>query len=394
MLAVICSDNPHDSFCFTGRKATYFFYTKTRNRFLSVFSNKSYRMRKLKKRHYLLLVVILLIGYVAHIFTSTGYFRTIENKFEGNILNKINIVGAEDIIVSRKDSFAIVSSTDRFAFPSEAQETGGLYLIDLKYEDFKTTHLTKDFDRPFAPHGISMFQRDSIYTIAAISHTTDGEFIEFFELVGDDFKHTKTIQNELIFSPNDLVLLDENRFYVTNDHKYKEGLGRLAEDYLGLAISNVIYTDGENYTEVADGIAYANGINFDVARNLLFVASPRGFLMKVYEPKEDGSLNFVEDIDCGTGVDNIEFDVDGNIWIGCHPNLLEFAAYAKGKKEKSPSEIIKIDYHGKGDYGIEQIYMEDGSEMSASTVAATFGNLIFVGNVMDKHFLILEQSPN
>ena len=116
--------------------------------------------------------------------------------------------------------------------------------------------------------------------------------------------------------------------------------------------------------------------------------------MKVYEPKDDGSLNFIEDIDCETGVDNIEFDIDGNIWMGCHPNLLEFAAYAKGKKEKSPSEIIKINYQEKGDYDIEQIYMEDGTEMSASTVAATFGNLILVGNVMDEHFLILERGAN
>jgi arylesterase/paraoxonase len=237
-----------------------------------------------------------------------------------------------------------------------------------------------------------MFRRDSIYTIAAISHTKDGELIEFFELKGDEFTHTKTIENELIFSPNDLVLLDENTFYITNDHKYKEGLGRLAEDYLGLAISNVVYVDGENFSEVADGIAYANGINFDDERNLLFVASPRGFLMKVYKRNEDGSLDFIEDIDCGTGVDNIEFDEDRNIWIGSHPNLLEFAAYAKGKKEKSPSKIIKIDYQGKGDYRVEQIYMEDGTEMSASTVAATFGNLIFVGNVKDEHFLILERS--
>lgn len=346
------------------------------------------------KKKLLIFILVLIIAYVAHIFISTGYFRTIENTFEGNIVKKINIVGAEDIMISRKDSFAIISSTDRAAFPNEAQEVGGLYLIDLTSKDFKTIHLTKDFNRPFAPHGISMFQKDSSYIIAAINHTKEGEFIEMFELNGDSLTHQKTLQNELVFSPNDLVLLDETRFYITNDHKYKKGLGRLAEDYLGLAISNVVYFDGENYTEVADGIAYANGINYDVERNLLFVASPRGFLMKVYETNDDGSLNFIEDVDCGTGVDNIEFDTEGHIWIGSHPNLLEFAAYAKGKKEKAPSEIIKIDYRKKGDYEIEQIYMEDGTEMSASTVAATFGNLIFVGNVMDQHFLILERSSN
>ncbi len=36
--------------------------------------------------------------------------------------------------------------------------------------------------------------------------------------------------------------------------------------------------------------------------------------------------------------------------------------------------------------------MEDGSKMSASTVAAPFGDLILTGNVMDDHFLILKKN--
>ncbi len=343
------------------------------------------------KKKILLFLLVLILLYVANIFISTGYFRTIENTFEGKILKKIDLVGAEDIIVHHKDSFAIISSTARGNFPNTEQEVGGLYLLDLKDDNYKPIHLTKDFKKPFAPHGISMFQRDSIFTIAAINHTKEGEYIEFFQLIDQKLTHLKTLENELIFSPNDLVLLDENTFYFTNDHKYKDGVLRLAEDYLGLSVSNVVYFDGKNYTEVADGIAYANGINFDTSRNLLFVASPRKFLLKVYQKNEDGSLNFIEDIDCETGVDNIEFDTEGNLWIGSHPNLLGFAAYAKGNEAVSPSEIIKIDYQEKGNYRIEQIYMEDGTEMSASTVAATFGNLILVGNVMDDQFLILEK---
>ncbi len=336
--------------------------------------------------------LILLILFVANIFISTGYFRTIENKFEGEILKKIKIAGAEDITISRKDSFAIVSSTARNHFPSTAQEVGGLYFIDLKTDDFKPIHLTKDFKKPFAPHGISIYQKDSITTIAAINHTLEGEFIEFFTLENQKITHQKTLKNEQIFSPNDIVLLDENRFYFTNDHKYKEGLGRLSEDYLGLGMSDVIYFDGKNYTRVADGIAYANGINFDAKRNLIFVASPRKFLIKVYQKNENGTLEFIEDIDCKTGIDNIEFDENDNLWIGAHPNLLHFAAYAKGDEAISPSEIIKINYKQKGDYEIEQIYMEDGTNMSASTVAVPFRNLILTGNVMDDNFLILKRT--
>jgi arylesterase / paraoxonase len=346
-----------------------------------------------KKRIFFALVILLIL-FIANIFISTGFFRTIENNFDGEILEKIDLYGTEDITISKKDSFAIISSTKRNKFPNIQQEIGDLYLIDLKSKKYNTVHLSKDFKKPFAPHGISMFQQDSVTTLAVINHTLEGEFVEIFELQNQKLIHKRTIENEMIFSPNDIVLLDHNRFYFTNDHKYKEGLGRLSEDYLGLSISNVVYFDGNKFSVAAEEIAYANGINFDSNRKLIFVASPRKFLVKVFQQNEDSSLTFIEDIDCKTGVDNIEFDDDYNLWIGSHPNLLHFAAYAKGDENISPSEIIKINYKNKGDYTIEQIYMDDGTKMSASTVAAPFGDIVLTGNVMDDHFLILKINKN
>jgi arylesterase/paraoxonase len=346
---------------------------------------------KFKKRLFFAIFILLFL-FVANIFISTGFFAHIQNKFDGEIIKKIDIAGAEDITISKKDSFAIISSTTRYRMPHSKQEFGGLYLIDLKTNKYNPILLTKGFKKPFAPHGISMFQKGGITTIAAINHTIDGEFIEIFTLIKTQLTHKKTLKNKQIYSPNDIVLLDETRFYFTNDHKYKNGIQRLAEDYLGLSISNVIFFDGKNYKEVANGIGYANGINFDKKRNLIFVASPRKFSIKVYQKNEDETLTFIEDIDCKTGVDNIEFDENNDLWIGAHPNLLHFSAYAKGDKKTSPSEIIKIKYSNKGDYKIEQIYMNDGSKISASTVAAPFGKVILTGNVMDNHFLVLKRN--
>jgi arylesterase / paraoxonase len=349
-------------------------------------------MKKNLKKRVFFSILLLLAMYIANIFISTGFFRTIENTFDGSILQEIKIAGAEDITISQTDHFAIVSATARKKIPTTQQENGGLYYIDLTDTNHQPIVLTKNFEKPFAPHGISIFKKDSSYTVAAINHTKEGEFIEIFELIGRELTHQKTLKNERIFSPNDLVLLDENRFYFTNDHKYKEGILRLAEDYLGLAVSNVVYYDGENYSEVADGIAYANGINYDVKRRLLFVASPRDFLVKVYQKNEDHTLTFIENIDCKTGVDNIEFDTENTLWIGAHPSLLDFNAYAKGDKAIAPSEIIKINYIEKGNYNLEQVYMEDGSTIAAATVAAPYGNLILAGNVMDAQFLILKSN--
>lgn len=235
-----------------------------------------------------------------------------------------------------------------------------------------------------------MLKTDSTYKVLAINHTLEEHSIEVFNLSNNKLTYEKTLTDDSMVRPNDVVMIDNERFYFTNDHGYTKGLGMLAEDYLGLAFSNVIYFDGTTYREVASGISYANGINYDAKRNLLFVASPRKFLVKVYKTNTDGSLEFIEDIRCNTGVDNIEFDKDGNLWIGAHPNLLKFASYAKGKEEYSPSEIIKINYRNTNDYSVETIYLEDGKEMSASTVAAPFGDYLLSGNVMDDTFLVMK----
>lgn len=347
-------------------------------------------MKHLKKIiAYTLLVILAYVGYV---FVSTGYFRTIENTFDGTIVKKVPIAGAEDAMIIPENGYALVSASPRSKSLEEQQKIGGLYLMDLNSNSYQVKKLTTDFNKPFAPHGISMFKTDSTYTVMVVNHTMKNHSFEVFKLQDSELTFERTITNPALVSPNDLVMLDEHRFFFTNDHKYIDGIGKLLEDYAGLALSNVIYFDGENYTEVASGIGYANGINYDKERKLLFVAAPRNFEVKVYATNEDGSLNFIEDIDCGTGVDNIEFDSEGNLWIGSHPNLLAFSSYAAGNKEISPSEIIKIQYRGKGDYTIEEVYLNDGDEMSASTVAAPYKDLIVTGNVMDSNFLVLKQN--
>ncbi len=336
--------------------------------------------------------VLAILAYAVYVVVSTGYFRTIENTFDGAVVKKIALEGAEDIMVIDESGLALVSASPRKKPLSEQEKLGGLYLVDLNSKDYTIKELTADLSIPFAPHGISMYRRDSTYTLMAVNHTLEGHSFEVFKLKDNALTFKRTIADPALVSPNDVVMVDETRFYFTNDHKYVDGVGRLLEDYGGLGVSNVVYFDGSTYTEVAKGIAYANGINYDAERKLLFVASPRNFEVKVYATNEDGSLNFIEDIDCETGVDNIEFDLEGNLWIGCHPNLLGFSSYAAGKKEIAPSEIIKINYRGAGDYTLEKIYLNDGTEMSAATVAIPYKDIILTGNVMDSHFLVLK--PN
>lgn len=337
-------------------------------------------------------LILFLLYYVFHIFYSSGFFRDIENAFDGTIEKQIQIFGPEDLQISYDDDFMLISSDDRASRRDGIRKQGNLYYINLKDSSLKPKKLTSNLDIPFFPHGIFMIRTaHEVHKVLAINHVYGKHFIEVFELHKDSLAHVETLQHKSMISPNDVVAVDENRFYFTNDHGYTQGLGKLAEEYLGWSVSNVVYFDGEEYREVAGGIAYANGINLDIERNLIFVASPRDFQIKIYQRGEGGDLTFIENIDCGTGVDNIEFAPDGKIWIGCHPSLLTFIAYASGSTPYSPSEVITIDYRKEGDYQKEIIFLDDGKNVSASTVAGVYQDLIFVGNVMDDHLLVLRR---
>jgi len=334
--------------------------------------------------------------------SSTGYFRSINGSFEEVLVEKVEVKGPEDIVISRTDEYLIISSDDRVGHRDGISKSScGLYLYDLRSKSLEL--LPVEMDHELHPHGIDMMKIDSgVYRLLVVNHVhPEGEeyaiagtkilhFIEEFRLEHRVLTHIKSFQSPLIKSPNDVIIVDASRFYFTNDHGSDTELGLLSEDYLGFKCSGVIYYDGAQYGNVADGIAYANGIAIDKNRDLLYVASPRDFLIKVYKiEKGNGTLNFIEDIPCDTGVDNIELAQDGDLMVGCHPSLLHFSSYALGKSEIAPSEIIRIAYRGENDYTVTSLGEDDGSIMSAATVAIPYNKDLYLGNVMDDHMVII-----
>ena len=347
----------------------------------------------MKKRFKVLgLVIIALLLYVGYILSSTGYFRTIENIGQEYIKKEVSIAGVEDITVDQANDLAIFISYDRAAERDGNPQKGGIFAMDLSQASMPVTELSNKITVDLLPHGISLKQMDSTRHRLWVANHADGESIEIFDLFHkDSLVHVQTLKDEMIYAINDIVGISESEFYFTNDHYYENTLGRLAENYLGWAKCETVYFDGSQYRAVVDGISYANGINYDKDRNLLYIASPRGFKIEVFKRLSNGDLDYFDTIDTNTGVDNLEFDADGNIWSGSHPNLLAFTAYAAGKKPIAPSEVIKIDYRGKGDYKVETLFLDDGNKVSASSVAAPYNDMILVGNVMDDHFLVLER---
>ncbi|WP_370088323.1 SMP-30/gluconolactonase/LRE family protein [Ekhidna sp.] len=334
----------------------------------------------------LLVVLLAIAAFVLYTFSSTGYFREVNNTESYEVIAEIPMKGAEDFTISYDDGFMIISQDDRAGRRDGSPSQGGLYYLDLDSGNFKPKLISANYTFPFYPHGISLLKLDSAhYQLLVVNHAKKHSIVKF-ELFGDSLVYMATYRDESMISPNDVVAFDDDTFYFTNDHGYTSRWGRLAEDYLGIGVSNVVYYDGK-YREVADGIQYANGINISKDRKQLLVASPRGFKLLYYNIEENGALTHERNVDVGTGIDNIELDENGDLWIGSHPSLLAFAAYAAGKKEVAPSEVIKVVDGEK----VESLYENNGSFISASSVAAPYKDLLFVGTVMDGRLVVLRK---
>ena len=138
-----------------------------------------------------------------------------------------------------------------------------------------------------------------------------------------------------------------------------------------------------------DSLAYANGIITSPDGRTVYVAATVDQKVFVYDRDlKSGALALRDTIKAGTGVDNIEIDQSGNLWIGCHPKLLTFVKYSKDPNALSPSQVIKVETKASGQYEIKKIYLNNGQPLSGSSVAAVFKDQLLIGSVFDERFLL------
>ena len=94
-----------------------------------------------------------------------------------------------------------------------------------------------------------------------------------------------------------------------------------------------------------------------------------------------------ENSDLETGVDNIELDAGGRLYIAAHPKLLTFVKHAKDAAFLSPSQVLRLEARSGGGYRVDEIYLDSGAEISGSSVAAVSGKRMLIGAVFDPKFL-------
>jgi arylesterase/paraoxonase len=146
--------------------------------------------------------------------------------------------------------------------------------------------------------------------------------------------------------------------------------------------------NGTTFREAATGVRLANGINVSPDGKTVYVMSTIGMTMQVYDRDPgSGALSLRGETPLGSGVDNVEVDADGTLWIGAHPQLLTVVRYMGGSRPYAPSQVLHVVPRGVGEYRVDEVFLDRGEQLSASSVAAVRGKRLLIGPVGDVKFL-------
>lgn len=341
-------------------------------------------------RWILLILVIALGAWVYFFLDAAGVFLDIKPKELGACKPVTGVVGVEDLTIDPETKLAYLSGYDRRAVFAGQNPAGSIWVLDLNTPDAAPVDASAGLVATgFQPHGISLYRApDGKKTLFAINHANKRHTIEVFDVNGPTLTHRGTVSGPELVSPNDIVGVGSDSFYVTNDHANAAGFMRTLEDYLRLRMTTVQFYDGAKFSTALSGIGGANGINVSVDGKSLYLSAASERMVHVYD-RDPGTNVLTERATVAVPgfADNIELLADGNLLLGLHSKILELLAHVGDASKPSPSHIMRLVNNGQGGFTPETVYYNLGDEISGASVGASIDNRVLIGAIFDAKIL-------
>ncbi|MCS6906105.1 MAG: SMP-30/gluconolactonase/LRE family protein [Bacteroidia bacterium] len=304
------------------------------------------------------------------------------------------VLGAGDITVDPRTGMAFIACDYRRKQEEDYVFPGAIYGLDLSSEKPYLRHLTPDLAFEFHPQGISFYSdpqtgQDRLFVI---NRKRKQPTIEIFKWENKKLIHIETLAHPALVSPNDIQATGLRSFYFTNDHGSRTPLGIYLEDLLRIPRANVVYFDGKTFRAVAGKLLYANGIQLNFSNNQLYVSSTlRG---RVYQYARDpitGALLLEKYYKVSKGIDNLELDSRGDLWVCANTNLVKYVRHAYVEEAKSPWKLYRIRLSMAREIDphkiVEEVYRSNGKEISAVSVAAFYKQHILLGSFYQDYII-------
>jgi len=308
-----------------------------------------------------------------------------DNHFAGTCAGFSMNGSGEDVQIDWERGLAYISLFDRQGHANNIHvPPGDILALDLTKTPLEAESALVDGPE-LQPHGISLFiDQTGQRHLFVVNHPEDRdngtEKIErYLEDSPGRFEHVETLTSPLITRANDLVAVGERRFYVAQD------VDRSSAE----TVTSLVYFDGDEYSVVANDIESGGGINVSGDLTTLYVSETNGERIRVLSRNPaDGSVTLVKNISLDSSPDNIDVAEDGSLWVGAHSNTLALVLhFITGSN--APTQILRIDAD-EPEPVIEEIYLNDGEEISAGSVGATYGSRLLIGSITAKKLLLCD----
>jgi len=332
--------------------------------------------------------LVLVVGLFTLEFMSFGgQFRDLSVRSPGACSTLPLNASAEDIQIDRNRSIAYLSSLDRRGLVEGLAVEGTVLQVDLVADPLRTEPALSSAPPGFRPHGMSLYRMgDGKQRLFVISHPEgDEHVIEVFEQNADNrFTHVGSIRDPLLVSPNAIVAVGPQQFYVANDKGDAGFLGRIGESLFRTGLSTVVYFDGESMRVEAERLKSAVGMGLSPDGLTAYVAETLGKRVSVYTRNPlTGDLTFKQHIELDGSPDNINVDADGALWIAVHAKLIDLIRHFGDASHHAPTTLLR---YAAGT--TTPVYVNDGSEISAGSVGAAFGGRLYMGSITEPQLLI------
>lgn len=340
-------------------------------------------------------LLLVIVGSIA-LLARGGAFRQIEPHFAGTCTALPLEGSAEDILVDRQRGIAYLSLMDRKSVVGGKDVQGTVARVDLNVRPYAAVDALTTKPSQLRPHGLSLHVGpDGQRRLFVINHGrkrgVDPEGVEVFaEGAPGEYAHVETIRGAELLSPNDLVAVGPRQFYVANDKTLGGGMAAGLQQ-LGIGASPLSYFDGPDGRYVLEDIASGGGINVSADGRTLYVAETAGKRVRVLDRLEGGEVRERMRIDIDTSPDNIDIAADGSLWVAGHANTLALIRHFISGTP-APSQVWRVVSGDSGAESVEEIYLDDGAQMSGGSVGATFNDLLLIGSITERKIQVCERS--
>ncbi len=345
--------------------------------------------------------VLLLIGagvLVIRTMNAQGFFTAVPPNTPLVCRTIPSADGPEEIAFDPQSRLVFISARDRRKPRDNPNPNDGLYVFSIDRANDMPRKLS-GVPENFHPHGMSLYRdREGNLTLMVINHRAKkSSVVEIFDAAAAPDKvqlfHRATIEGSLLLSPNDVVAVGRDRFYVTNDKGSTSAFGIWLERNLLLGRSKLVYFDGGKLVVASQGLQSANGIGVSPDGTKIYVAELSARQLRIYNRDQfSGALTEPEDeaqrsYGLPLGIDNIDVAPDGSIAVAGHTKIPESRAFLTQPDKPSPSAVYLV--NTKNGYPVSSgiLFADDGRRLGASSTGVRIGDRLIVSSPYEKKIL-------